>query len=200
MSWKLSGIVKGLSHTPSGRKLTANEKLFLLILADYSSEATGTSWPSVGRLAEECLCSERTLQRMTARMVSAGFLAVERRQGLPNIYTLILEHSHNLFIPPSDAGEGDKIAPVTPLSHHTTDTRVSPKPSSSRNEEPPLPPLQGGEEKFFSWAGETIAVKMGNRQRLFTKSEWDSKVGLAACYLVRQLQERGYPARIVEAA
>lgn len=123
MSWKLSGIVKGLTTTPDGRKLTANEKLFLLILADYSSEATGTSWPSVQRLAAECLCSDRTLQKMIGRMVRAGFIEVDRRLGFTNRYTLKLEQSRNLFTP-------EDSAPQKQLRHPTPEAAASPEPSS----------------------------------------------------------------------
>jgi Helix-turn-helix domain len=123
LSWKLSGAVKAITTTPGGRKLIASEKLFLLILADYSNEATGTSWPSVQRLSSECLCSESTLRRIVKRMVRAGFIEVEHRAGSTSRYTLKIEQTKGLFDTPVS------LTPLSVSDSPTPVTAMTPKPS-----------------------------------------------------------------------
>lgn len=69
MSWKATAYVKdltnGISHT---------EKLLLFVLADYHNTAKRIAWPSISVLAKESLMSERSAQRILARLESKGLI------------------------------------------------------------------------------------------------------------------------------
>lgn len=58
----------------------------------------------------------------------------------------------------------------------------------------PLPPAVAGDEKFFEWARETVAVRMGQRRRL---PSFDAYQGGRADDLVQFLNRKGFQARIV---
>lgn len=127
MSWKLAGIVKSLTHTPSGHKLSSSEKLFLIILADYSDEHTGISWPSVERLADECVCSVRTLQYIIKSMKDAGFVDVIPRIGSSNHYKLLVEGGAKSApggVQQLHQGGATAIAPITVSEPNTKNKRV----------------------------------------------------------------------------
>jgi hypothetical protein len=76
----------------------------------------------------------------------------------------------------------------------------------SQNQHPPIvPPQPGGQtngpngstETIFEWAREYIAVKMGNRKRLFTGRDQTVLAGTRACRVVEFLHTRGFEARLV---
>lgn len=66
--------------------------------------------------------------------------------------------------------------------------------SATANLSTPLPPALAGDEVFFDWARETIAVKMGRRKRL---PNLENQVGARAGDIVEILNRRGFPARVI---
>lgn len=70
----MSGRVKEIRFGMNGEPITRTDKLVLLVLADYYSEKTGTSWPSLTTLAEECLSSKTSLWRCLSRLQNLGLL------------------------------------------------------------------------------------------------------------------------------
>jgi len=67
------------------------ERLVLLALADYSNDE-GQSWPSIPRVAERGLVTQRALYRVLARLKAAGKLTIKSGGGKhkTNVYTLTL--------------------------------------------------------------------------------------------------------------
>ena len=63
------------------KKLPPLEKLVLLRLADYATDAGGGIYPSVDRVATECGVSGRHVQRVLKIYVTAGMLVIGRHGG-----------------------------------------------------------------------------------------------------------------------
>lgn len=78
MSFHASAWAKTVTHAPSGEPITKSEKLFLLVIADYHNSETGVAWPSVRRLARECLMSERNVRYVAKALEEKGLLRIER--------------------------------------------------------------------------------------------------------------------------
>lgn len=142
MSWKLSGRVKEITHTPSGRILLPSEKLFLLVLADSCDEVTMGCKRKIEVLAKQCLCSERTVQRTIKSMGQAGMLSCKQVPGQAAEYTLLLEHSEPLFVSPrqivtptpmSQRGDTHVVEGVTPMSKSDGCILIEPKESLADN-------------------------------------------------------------------
>ncbi len=75
MSWRASGYVKELTTG-----LTKVEKLMMLILADYYSEEEEAAWPSLRRLAIECLMPIEGARRVRQSLADKGFITVKQRE------------------------------------------------------------------------------------------------------------------------
>jgi DNA-binding MarR family transcriptional regulator len=84
MSWKATAFVKGLVQAPNGEKLTATEKLMMFVLADSHNDDHGKAWPSLRRLAEQSLLSERQARYILRSLESKGLLRVCRGTGRGN--------------------------------------------------------------------------------------------------------------------
>lgn len=76
MSWKATAYVKTITEN-----ITAAEKLLLFVLSDYYNDHQEVAWPSIARLAEESLLSERQAQRLLADLETKGFLSRTSRRG-----------------------------------------------------------------------------------------------------------------------
>jgi hypothetical protein len=88
---------------------------------------------------------------------------------------------------------------VIPHRFHTNSTRSSF--STSNIKTSPLPPAGAGDSiERFTVYGETIAVEMGKKKRLLSKTEWDSLVGARADSFVSLLKRRGFNAWIEQRA
>ncbi len=60
---------------------SANRKMVALRLADFADDAGRGIWPTVGRVAEECELSIRTVQRVLEEFVDEGMLIVVKKGG-----------------------------------------------------------------------------------------------------------------------
>ena len=58
----------------------ARAKMLLIILSDYANE-DNRAWPSVGLLAAELECNERTVQRALRLLESKGLIARDAEYG-----------------------------------------------------------------------------------------------------------------------
>jgi DNA-binding MarR family transcriptional regulator len=56
-------------------RLTSTERLVLLVLASHANNRTGEAWPSMPTLAAECGLTTRTIERVIAALVAAGWVA-----------------------------------------------------------------------------------------------------------------------------
>ncbi|ABF42185.1 hypothetical protein Acid345_3184 [Candidatus Koribacter versatilis Ellin345] len=63
MSLEASAYALNLQRCEDGAELSQAHKLLLLILANHHNPRSQDSWPSLPRLAEQCLCSEDTIRR-----------------------------------------------------------------------------------------------------------------------------------------
>jgi DNA-binding MarR family transcriptional regulator len=84
MSWKATAFVKSLTQAPNGERLTATEKLVMFVLADSHNDDHGKAWPSLRRLAEQSLLSERQARYILRSLESKGLLRVCRGTGRGN--------------------------------------------------------------------------------------------------------------------
>ncbi|MGH0422148.1 MULTISPECIES: helix-turn-helix domain-containing protein [Bacillus cereus group] len=71
------------------------EKMVYVILCKYADYETKTSYPSVSRIAKECVCSENTVRSAIRRLEELRLVKVEKRirddgKGqTSNLYTLL---------------------------------------------------------------------------------------------------------------
>lgn len=71
------------------------EKMVYVILCKYADYETKTSYPSVSRIAKECVCSENTVRSAIRRLEELRLIKVEKRlkndgKGqTSNLYTLL---------------------------------------------------------------------------------------------------------------
>jgi hypothetical protein len=79
MSWEASAYVSKLITTPSGEKLTRSEKILALLLADRHNIDYDIAWPSVRKLAEQALMSERRARDLLHSLERKGVITIERR-------------------------------------------------------------------------------------------------------------------------
>lgn len=102
---------------------TAHEKLVLIVLADHYNKNNSRCDPSISRMAEMCLCSERQVKRAIQSLEQQGFIQCERTLGMRTRYTLNQCHTVT----------SDSPSPVThspePVTHsHPTSDSQSPEP------------------------------------------------------------------------
>ena len=96
-----------ISWAKKQRTSSISVKCVLLVLADYADK-NGHSYPSVGTLAQECDCTERTVIRNIQALEGLGLLLVTDRytskgRQTSNAYDLLMDHQ----------GEGDKLSTLT---------------------------------------------------------------------------------------
>ena len=68
--------VKDLMRDPSGSLLTRTEKFVLFVLADSHNDDQHIAWPSLDRLAEQCLISKRGLITTLQQLATRGLLTI----------------------------------------------------------------------------------------------------------------------------
>jgi hypothetical protein len=189
--------VQAMSWVIENSNVRGNNYIVLLMIANRADEDGSSAWPSVRWLAKRSRLSERTVQRCLRKLQVCGALAIEPGAGPKgtNCYHVVMQAS---------LAGGDKL---TPRQHRPKGvTAVSPNTSLSVQKlNPPVVPPAGGQTKN-SFSGEEslqrvgrewIAVKMGNRKRLFSENEWSSMAGIQAKYLVEKIRARGFEARVV---
>lgn len=75
MSWRASGYMKMLRICPNGERITRNEKLVGLVLADSHQDKSHTyTFPSVEGIAEDSIMSKRECQRVLASLEAKGVI------------------------------------------------------------------------------------------------------------------------------
>ena len=111
MSWKATGWAK----ESTGHK-SAGEKFLLLVLADYAEPERCECWPSIQKLAADCMVSRRTIMRNLDDLEQRGYIT---RLNKGNQYVTSLYRVNVGF----DGGESecDKLA----LSPDEGDTGVT---------------------------------------------------------------------------
>lgn len=78
------------------KQLPANQKLVLLMLANFAGDHGGNCYPSHDRLAEDCGMSKTTVKECIKRLADAGLLTVIHRStdgvNLPNYYRIHVDY------------------------------------------------------------------------------------------------------------
>lgn len=69
---------KAIRSGVHGEKLTPSAKLALVCLADYQGR-NGWAWPSIERLAADCLVGTRQMHNLLVQLETAGLIEVSRR-------------------------------------------------------------------------------------------------------------------------
>jgi Helix-turn-helix domain len=95
----------------------SESKLLLLILANYAGH-DNTCWPSVPRLAKECIFSESTARRRLQELEKLGFIRTKSRRDeagdqTSNLYVLMIPPPVSVTPPPCQADTRGGV-PVTP--------------------------------------------------------------------------------------
>jgi hypothetical protein len=80
-----------LKAVGSSSKLTVGDRLVLWTMAWYASDA-GFAWPSSKTLEDDTGLSRDFVRRSLARIVKAGVLTCEHRQGRPTVYRFPIDH------------------------------------------------------------------------------------------------------------
>lgn len=127
MSWKATAYVKELVTAPNGEKVTQAEKLLLFVLADYHHTQRDLIWPSQKTLAEDALCSERHIRRLTDSLVTKGVLIVQSTHGRGKTATYRFA-ALNLTKPDDMSGLEITAEDVKP---DIESTKTGPKPDNS---------------------------------------------------------------------
>lgn len=136
MSWVATAWARRQMRTEQAVHLSPVDRLLLLLLADTADESA-ICWPGVRRLAHECGCSMRTIQRRLQNLEQAGFIlrsprreASGRQQS--NVYQLLIkpvaresQASAQQAVTPCH-GAPDKLVSghESPLESHTHATRA----------------------------------------------------------------------------
>jgi hypothetical protein len=105
---------------------SATERLVLLALADYSND-DGKSWPSIARIAERSLITERALYRVLARLKAAGKVAIQSgaEDHRTNVYTLTLTNGIG-YPDPKSPYPDPPVRDTLTLDTKIPDSRVTP--------------------------------------------------------------------------
>ena len=82
VSYQMTELVRGVTVTPTGRVLTKDEKLVLMVISTYHNEAEGYAFPSLTRLANESVSGRSTLIRCLRRLVAERCLTTEKRRSV----------------------------------------------------------------------------------------------------------------------
>jgi len=186
------------------------------VLTDYHDEALGYAWPSVPRLARECLCSERTIQAAAQRLATDRLLEIDRQPHRTNRYRILVSQ-RTIDFGGSGGVEGAVIAPPQILQGASAiaaqgAAAAAPEPSVSRQKPNPpvVPPETGGtpsddellrDEKNYailSWRGGHIVIRTGRRRRVFTRNETESLQGASLQDVIARLRRKGFWAKVYE--
>ncbi len=91
MSWRATAAAKALrpdtvmayaeDGTPLPASLTSDQKLVLMMLADYHNDETDQCNPTIARLAEDCVLGERTVQRALSALARHYVIGIQRGGG-----------------------------------------------------------------------------------------------------------------------
>lgn len=105
--------------------LDASERLVMLSLADHADDA-GRCYPSVARLCRRTSMSDRGVQKVIARLVARGFIAIRPNagQGGANLYTVTATPEPRS--PPND------VHPRTTFAPPPNPVRITPEPGSPK--------------------------------------------------------------------
>jgi hypothetical protein len=180
----------------------ATQKLVLLAMADHARDDGTGCYPSLSRLARKTSLTKRGVRKTLRQLESDGLIRAGGTTRYGTIeYTLNVRGEEQRSLPPGERGDGKgrnvKTQREEPWSPESLGTQ-------NRNHTP-LPPAHAGastqsfapngNEHFFTWARETVAVQMGRRKRI---PSLESYQGARASEVVGFLIRRGFSARIVE--
>ena len=84
-----------VTHGVNGEKVSATEKVILLLLADYPNAGEQESWPLISTLASESCLSERSVRYALKGLkdkgiISIRYIKVEERTNAANRYRLLI--------------------------------------------------------------------------------------------------------------
>ncbi len=156
----------------------------LLMIANYAHKDGSNAFPGFETIARDSRISVRQVTRIIPVLERSRELVVEHGKGPhgTNRYTVNMRQTYFSM---------DK------MSNGQTESRNVQQSVRNQVLEPsPLPPASGGEETF-RWGFEQIAVQMGRRHRLPNLGSYQ---GAQAKYVVDFLRQRGFEARVCEAA
>ena len=135
MSHRASAYAKTLIMLPAtGKKLTASQKLLLMVLADYYNDEEKAAWPSMARLAKESLISRRHAITVLQDLAEGGVLEIEHRKAADggnrsNRYRLIeIDPSEHTSLGGRGGGEPKKSPPSELQRSGPGELATSPKP------------------------------------------------------------------------
>ncbi len=127
MSVKVMGLVWDL-------KISREEKFILLAYADHADHEGGSIFPAISTIAEKTGYSERSVQRITRKLETSGYLVAVSGQkggvGITAHWCIPMKGDKIAPIPKGDNNGSERVTPATPKG----DIAVSPDPSLTVNE------------------------------------------------------------------
>ena len=72
---------------------TPTTKLVLFMLANYANKRTHKCFPSEKHLAEICGVSDRSVRRCIATLENLGYITIQKRLGMTNLYKVSMAAS-----------------------------------------------------------------------------------------------------------
>jgi hypothetical protein len=187
--------VQAMTWVIENSKHKGSAFVVLLMIANHAhADGTG-SYAAVDTLAKEARITPRQVFNLLLGLERSKELSIERGAGPrgTNLCTVMM------------CQENLPLKSFHPEKHRQ---QISPEPSGTKSlkPKPPIVPLAGGqtknssnEESFMRTGQEWIAIRMGNRKRLFSRNEWSGMVGIQAKYLLERIRARGFEARLVPA-
>jgi hypothetical protein len=72
---------------------TPTTKLVLFMLANYANKRTHKCFPSEKHLGEICGVADRSVRRCVCSLEELGYIFVQKRLGMTNLYTITMDTS-----------------------------------------------------------------------------------------------------------
>ena len=101
---------------------TPTTKLVLFMLANYANKRTHKCFPSEKHLGEICGVSDRSVRRCIATLENLGYITIQKRLGMTNLYRVSMAASDH---PTQDTSVHPLRTPASPntLDIHNTNPR-----------------------------------------------------------------------------
>lgn len=152
------------------------ERMVLVRLADRTNDKTGTCWPSVASLADDCCCSVRKVQGVLKELEKRGLIEVERNAG-PKGCSL-----YRLKLPPAADAPPHEVRPSTAGTQPPHATPPPPARGAAEPKRNPKKTFQRAKPNPVSVSEENMtiqAIREGKRYAVFDVSAHQARIWIS---------------------
>lgn len=110
---------------------TPTTKLVLFMLANYANKRTHKCFPSEKHLGEICGVSDRSVRRCISTLENLGYITIQKRLGMTNLYRLGMDTSVH---PPQATSVRPLRPPASPNTLDIHNTNPRPKNKRTKND------------------------------------------------------------------